>query len=116
HYTPARAEHGRIFPSGLNLPVFHAQAPVARVARACYIVSKAGEVMRLKLYCNRYGHFKDALVCSVSCVYRTRCNDFALFYDANRADVDSLVADYYDARRGREGQKRSGRSNIDPAL
>jgi hypothetical protein len=72
--------------------------------------------MRLKLYCNRYGHFKDALVCSVSCVYRTRCNDFALFYDANRADVDSLVADYYDARRGREGQKRSGTSNIDPAL
>ena len=41
--------------------------------------------MRLKLYCNRYTHFKDALVCSVNCVYRTRCDDFALFYDANRA-------------------------------
>lgn len=55
--------------------------------------------MRLKLYCNRYGHFKDALVCSVNCVYRTRCDDFALFYDANRAEVDALVADYYAARR-----------------
>jgi hypothetical protein len=63
--------------------------------------------MRLKLYCNRYAHFKDALVCSVNCVYRTRCDDFALFYDANRADVDSLVAEYYDARRSREGGPKS---------
>jgi hypothetical protein len=55
--------------------------------------------MRLKLYCNRYGHFKDALVCSVNCVYRTRCKDFALFYDEHREGVDALVADYYDARR-----------------
>ena len=60
--------------------------------------------MRLKLYCNRYGHFKDALVCSVSCVYRTRCNDFALFYDEHRADVDALVSEYYDARREPEGR------------
>ena len=59
--------------------------------------------MRLKLYCNRYGHFKDALVCSVNCVYRTRCNDFALFYDGHRAEVDALVSDYYDARRGQAG-------------
>jgi len=64
--------------------------------------------MRLKLYCNRYAHFKDALVCSVSCVYRTRCDDFALFYDEHRADVDALVADYYAARREREGQKKPG--------
>ncbi len=56
--------------------------------------------MRLKLYCNRYGHFKDALVCSVNCVYRTRCRDFALFYDERRAEVDAVVADYYAARRG----------------
>ena len=55
--------------------------------------------MRLKLYCNRYGHFKDALVCSVNCVYRTRCQDFALFYDERRAEVDALVGDYYAARR-----------------
>src|SRR2546423_10557256 len=55
--------------------------------------------MRLKLYCNRYGHFKDALVCSVNCVYRTRCRDFALFYDEHRAEVDALVGDYYAARR-----------------
>jgi hypothetical protein len=61
--------------------------------------------MRLKLYCNRYGHFKDALVCSVSCVYRTRCNDFALFYDERRQEVDALVSDYYDARRVEEGRK-----------
>jgi hypothetical protein len=61
--------------------------------------------MRLRLYCNRYTHFKDAIVCSVSCVYRARCHDFALFYDEHRAEVDSLVADYYDARRGREEQQ-----------
>lgn len=54
--------------------------------------------MRLKLYCNRYAHFKDALVCSVNCPYRTRCQDFALFYDAHRADVNSLVEDYFAAR------------------
>jgi hypothetical protein len=60
--------------------------------------------MRLKLYCNRYGHFKDALVCSVNCVYRTRCNDFALFYDDNRAEVDALVSDYYAARREQQQQ------------
>jgi hypothetical protein len=54
--------------------------------------------MRLKLYCNRYGHFKDALVCSVNCPYRTRCQDFALFYDENREGVDALVEDYFAAR------------------
>jgi hypothetical protein len=62
--------------------------------------------MRLKLYCNRYGHFKDALVCSVNCVYRTRCDDFALFYDDHRAEVDALVSDYYASRR--EQQQRPG--------
>lgn len=55
--------------------------------------------MGLKLYCNRYAHFKDALVCSVNCVYRTRCRDFALFYDEHRQEVDALVADYYATRR-----------------
>lgn len=54
--------------------------------------------MRLKLYCNRYEHFKDPLVCSVNCVYRTRCQDFALFYDERREEVDALVADYYQTR------------------
>ena len=54
--------------------------------------------MRLKLYCNRYAHFKDAIVCSVNCPFRTRCQDFALFYDANREDVDALVEDYFAAR------------------
>ena len=54
--------------------------------------------MGLKLYCSRYAHFKDTLVCSVSCPYRTRCQDFALFYDAHREGVDARVADYYAAR------------------
>jgi hypothetical protein len=71
--------------------------------------------MRLKLYCNRYGHFKDALVCSVSCVYRTRCNDFALFYDERRTEVDALVSDYYDARRGRGGRSPDATA-ADPML
>jgi hypothetical protein len=54
--------------------------------------------MSLKLYCSRYGHFKDTLVCSVTCPYRTRCQEFALFYDANREGVDARVAEYYAAR------------------
>jgi hypothetical protein len=68
--------------------------------------------MSLKLYCNRYGHFKDALVCSVNCAFRTRCNDFALFYDEHRAEVDTLVSDYYDARRGQS----EPRAPQDPTL
>jgi hypothetical protein len=72
--------------------------------------------MRLKLYCNRYGHFKDALVCSVSCVYRTRCNDFALFYDERRAEVDALVTDYYDARREQQGRKPKAAAANDSTL
>lgn len=56
-------------------------------------------LMRLKLYCNRYAHFKDAIVCAVNCPYRTRCQDFALFYDANREGVDALVEDYFGARK-----------------
>jgi hypothetical protein len=60
--------------------------------------------MRLRLYCNRYTHFKDALVCAVSCVYRTRCDDFALYYDEHRAEVDGLVSNYYDARREHEAR------------
>lgn len=55
--------------------------------------------MRLKLYCNRYQHFKDPLVCSVNCVYRTRCQDFALFYDEHRNVVDAIVGDYYNKTR-----------------
>jgi hypothetical protein len=60
--------------------------------------------MRLTLYCNRYGHFKDAIVCSVNCAFRTRCNDFALFYDEHRAQVDTLVSNYYDARLGQDNE------------
>lgn len=71
--------------------------------------------MRLKLYCNRYGHFKDPLVCSVNCAFRTRCNDFALFYDGHRAEVDALVSDYYDARRGQESHN-APRAGEDPTL
>jgi hypothetical protein len=55
-------------------------------------------LMGLKLYCNRYAHFKDTLVCSVSCPYRTRCQEFALFYDANREGIDARVEEYYAAR------------------
>jgi hypothetical protein len=54
--------------------------------------------MGLKLYCNRYAHFKDTLVCSVTCPYRTRCQEFALFYDAHREGVDARVEEYYAAR------------------
>jgi hypothetical protein len=64
--------------------------------------------MRLKLYCNRYEHFKDALVCSVNCAFRTRCRDFALFYDERREDVDGAVAAYYEARRAPESAPAAG--------
>ncbi|MEA2175868.1 MAG: hypothetical protein QOD00_3460 [Blastocatellia bacterium] len=63
--------------------------------------------MGLKLYCNRYAHFKDPLVCSVTCPYRTRCQDFALFYDEHRTDVDALVADYYAARAEAQPRPRA---------
>ena len=71
--------------------------------------------MRLKLYCTRYGHFKDALVCSVNCLYRTRCQEFALFYDEHRAGVDALVGDYYAARRAPEAApspQKSARASL----
>ena len=68
--------------------------------------------MRLKLYCNRYAHFKDPLVCSINCVYRTRCRDFALFYDAHRDEVDKLVADYLEARR--ESPLQTGSTRLLP--
>lgn len=57
--------------------------------------------MRLKLYCNRYAHFKDALVCSVNCPYRARCQDFALYYDAHRAEIETEVSAYFDAQRAK---------------
>jgi hypothetical protein len=64
--------------------------------------------MSLRLYCNRYGHFKHPLVCSVNCPYRTRCRDFALFYDENRVEVDSLVEDYFAERSEvEEGSKKT---------
>lgn len=69
--------------------------------------------MGLKLYCNRYAHFKDALVCSVNCLYRTRCQDFALFYDEHRESVDTLVGDYYAGRRAKD--KSSSSSPVVPA-
>lgn len=55
--------------------------------------------MRLKIYCNRFRHFKDTLVCSVNCAYRTRCADFALFYDSNREQIDRQVDEYLTLRR-----------------
>jgi hypothetical protein len=63
--------------------------------------------MGLRLYCNRYAHFKDPLVCSVVCPYRTRCQDFALFYDAHRGDIDTLVEGYYAAQAVVPPLKRS---------
>ena len=54
--------------------------------------------MSLRLYCNRYTHFKDPLVCSVVCPYRARCQDFALFYDEHRAEVDAGVENYFRGR------------------
>ncbi len=63
--------------------------------------------MGLKLYCNRYGHFKDPIVCSVVCQYRTRCHDFAIYYDANRVAVDAVVAEYFTARNEPARKKRN---------
>jgi hypothetical protein len=63
--------------------------------------------MGLRLYCNRYGHFKHPLVCAVNCPFRTRCRDFALFYDENRAGVDLLVEEYF-AQRSSNEQKQTG--------
>jgi hypothetical protein len=62
--------------------------------------------MGLRLYCNRYAHFKDPLVCSVVCPYRTRCQDFALFYDVHRAEVDTLVEGYFAAHAVEPAEQR----------
>lgn len=61
--------------------------------------------MGLRLYCNRYGHFKHPLVCSVNCPYRTRCSDFALFYDKNRVEVDAQVEEYFAQRSSTDRSK-----------
>jgi hypothetical protein len=63
--------------------------------------------MGLRLYCNRYGHFKHPLVCAVNCPYRTRCRDFALFYDEKRAEVDELVEEYFAQRSSTDEKKRT---------
>lgn len=65
--------------------------------------------MSLRLYCNRYGHFKHPLVCSVNCPYRTRCRDFALFYDKNRVEVDALVEEYFTQRSTVDESKKQTR-------
>lgn len=74
--------------------------------------------MGLRLYCNRYGHFKHPLVCAVNCPYRTRCRDFALFYDENRAGVDVLVEEYFAQRSADNGKREEpqGRSYIPTAV
>ncbi|MBD0372742.1 MAG: hypothetical protein ICV60_18000 [Pyrinomonadaceae bacterium] len=65
--------------------------------------------MGLRLYCNRYGHFKHPLVCAVNCPYRTRCRDFALFYDENRAGVDALVEEYFAQRTASDTKQQEAR-------
>ena len=69
----------------------------------------------MRLYCNRYAHFKHPLVCAVSCPYRTRCRDFALFYDENRAEVDRLVEDYFETHAPADaGKEVRGRAAFTP--
>jgi hypothetical protein len=63
--------------------------------------------MSLRLYCNRYTHFKDPLVCSVVCPYRARCQDFALFYDAHRGEVDAVVEQYFAGRASERPRPRT---------
>jgi hypothetical protein len=75
--------------------------------------------MGLRLYCNRYGHFKHPLVCAVNCPYRTRCRDFALFYDGNRAGVDALVEEYFAQRSSADAgqaEKKRDRSFVSTAV
>ncbi len=72
--------------------------------------------MRLKLYCNRYGHFKDALgLLGQLRLPHALCNDFALFYDEHRADVHALVSDLPPARRG-QARNDAPRAGTDSAL
>lgn len=49
----------------------------------------------MRLYCNRYMHFKDPLVCAVTCPYRKRCPDFALFYAEHDQTINEQVLAYY---------------------
>jgi hypothetical protein len=47
------------------------------------------------------------LVCSVNCIYRTRCDDFALFYDDHKREVDELVTSYLKLRRDRPSEAQT---------
>ena len=60
----------------------------------------------MKLYCNRFTHFKDPIVCVVTCPYRKKCGDFALFYAEHREPINELVLDYY-AKSGKPKPKRN---------
>lgn len=82
-------------PPRLCSPYFQTVAGAAVLARS----ARRHWSIVLKLYCNRYQHFKDPLVCAVNCIYRTRCDDFALFYAEHREAVDQTVADYLETRR-----------------
>lgn len=68
--------------------------------------------MSLKIYCNRYGHFKDVRVCSFNCAYRARCRDFALFYDDNRAETDAVIAAYIATRKAEKEKGQAGNSLV----
>ena len=92
--TPHEDIISRRFTRWLSLHVRYAACYSRRHSRQP-AESAAPKSMRLKLYCNRYEHFKDALVCSVNCAYRTRCRDFALFYGERGEYVDAAVAGYY---------------------
>lgn len=58
----------------------------------------------MKLYCNRYTHFKDSLVCAVTCQFRKRCPDFALFYAEHHESINARVLSYY-AKNGKPARQ-----------
>ncbi|MCA1558111.1 MAG: hypothetical protein LC731_06180, partial [Acidobacteria bacterium] len=54
----------------------------------------------------------------MNCPYRTRCPEFALFYDENRAGVDELVEEYFAQRTATDGKQKeiSERSFVATAM
>ncbi|MEW6737087.1 MAG: hypothetical protein AB1489_37720 [Acidobacteriota bacterium] len=55
--------------------------------------------LSLKIYCPVYQHYKNTIVCSLSCSLRDRCRDFQQFYQENRAAQDAVVSAYIERNR-----------------
>ena len=48
----------------------------------------------MRLYCDHYGHWKNILVCALSCRRTDRCRQFALSLERRPSSIRELVYEY----------------------